>query len=55
MALPPYATKPKPITAPTILCVDDTGSFAAVAIINHKAPPDNELNDPTSTSPSVPF
>jgi hypothetical protein len=55
MALPPYATKPNPIIAPTTLCVDDTGSFAAVAIISHNAPPDNALKDPRSTSFSVSF
>ena len=55
MPLPPYATKPNPITAPTTLCVEETGSFAAVAITSHTAPPDNALNDPRSNSFSVPF
>ena len=55
IALPPCATKPNPIIAPTTLCVEDTGTFMAVAIISHTAPPDKALNEPKSTSLSVPL
>ena len=51
----PCATRAKPMVAPTILCVPDTGSLKNVATRSHTPVPVKALSEPAMASSSVPL